>query len=86
MGKSSSPPRGAIIRGLATRKRDIASENVRDILRSEKSAIRKGRAKRKPAGETSRLIANRSQQTGCDQESQLLSDCGRIAPEEADHV
>jgi len=53
------------------------------FLRSEKSAIRKGRASE---AETSRLIANRSQQTGCDQESQLLSDCSRIAPEEADHV
>jgi hypothetical protein len=52
-------------------------------LHSQKSAIRKGRASE---AETSRLIANRSQQTGCDQESQLLSDCGRIAPEEADHV
>jgi hypothetical protein len=53
------------------------------FLRSEKSAIRKGRASE---AETSRLIANRSQQTGCDQDSQLLSDCSRIAPEEADHV
>jgi coproporphyrinogen III oxidase len=46
MGKSSSPPRGAIIRGLATRKRDIASENVRDIFALGKICDLQGEGKR----------------------------------------